>query len=64
VGLGVPARVCQDELSGAAFFRVAKVEGPHDDPPAKGALGTGSPAIRLPATLQNQPAEWRYGEIE
>ena len=36
VGLGVPARVCQDELSEATFFRVAKAEAPHDDPPSHG----------------------------
>jgi hypothetical protein len=41
VGLGVPARVCQDEYSGATVFRVAKAEAPHDDPPAKGAPGSG-----------------------
>ena len=38
VGMGVPTSVCQDERSGATFFRVAEAGGPHDDPPAKGAL--------------------------
>ena len=37
--MGDPTSVCRDEFPGATFFRVAEVGGPHDDPPAKGAIG-------------------------
>ena len=47
MGMGVPTSVCRDEHPGATFFRVAKAEAPHDDPPAKGALGIAKDEFRI-----------------